>query len=287
MSDIFETLHQGYGQFFSTQKILHEEKSELQHLLIFENDCFGRVLMLDGIVQTTEKDEFIYHEMLAHVPLFSHPNPQRVLIVGGGDGGILREVVRHPTVQCATLVEIDQLVVDLATTYFPFHADGAFDNPKTELIIADASQYVQQAQQQGQTFDVIISDSTDPIGPAEVLFASDFYQACAALLADDGIFVAQNGVYFLQRQEAKTSFTRLQPHFADAGFYHAAVPTYVGGSMLFAWGCHNAALRTTAVEQIVKRFTHAQIDTHYYTPSLHAASFALPRYIEQHLADDA
>ena len=162
-----------------TNRLLFEQKSLHQHLIIFENTRFGRVMTLDGIIQTTEGDEFIYHEMLTHVPLFAHGDAQDVLIIGGGDGGILREVTKHQTVRHITQVEIDEAVIQTCREYLPNHAQGAFDDPRLTLIIDDGMAFVEQTQQR---FDIIISDSTDPIGPGEVLFSSAFYEACRLCL---------------------------------------------------------------------------------------------------------
>ena len=170
---VSETLHDGYQQRFEVSKVLFSEKTEFQDMVIFENPKFGRVLVLDGVIQTTEKDEFIYHEMMVHTPLLANGAAKRVLIIGGGDGGCLREALRHPGVEKVTMVEIDPTVVDLSREYLPMHSDGAFDDPRTDLVIADGLKYVAES---AEKFDVIIVDSTDPIGPGEVLFTDAFYR---------------------------------------------------------------------------------------------------------------
>src|SRR5690606_13589173 len=164
-----ETLHDGWGQTLRIDEVLFEQDSGHQHLLIFRNAMFGTVLALDGVVQTTERDEFIYHEMLTHVPIVAHGACRKVLIIGGGDGGILREVCRHSTVTSITQVEIDPAVIDLSRQYLPNHSQGAFEDPRLKLVIDDSVRFVQQCTER---FDVIISDSTDPHGPAEALFTS-------------------------------------------------------------------------------------------------------------------
>ena len=200
-----ETLYKTYGQSFIVDEILFESKTDHQHLIIFNNEQFGRVMALDGVIQTTEKDEFIYHEMLTHVPLFAHGNAKRVLIIGGGDGGILREVLRHPEVEHVTMVEIDQAVVDMCKQYFPKHSDGAFDDPRVNLVIDDGVDFIVN---NTELYDVIISDSTDPEGPGEVLFSSRFYKGCKESLTEGGILATQNGVSFMQIDEVKTTFIR-------------------------------------------------------------------------------
>jgi len=277
----FETLHPGYGQYFDVDKVLFEQKTEQWHLVIFDNPFFGRVMALDGVIQTTERDEFIYHEMLTHTPLLAHGEAKSVLIIGGGDGGMLREVVKHSAIEQITMVEIDRAVVDMCKEFLPGHSAGAYDDPRVNLVIADGAEFVKNTEQK---FDVIISDCTDPIGPGEVLFHSDFYAACKTCLNDGGIMVAQNGVAFMQIDEVTTSQRRLSQYFSDCSFYSAAVPSYVGGIMTFAWASQQAELRQVPLAVISQRFAAAKLNTRYYTPAIHAASFALPRYIEQALA---
>nr|MDT0251755.1 polyamine aminopropyltransferase [Endozoicomonas sp.] len=205
-----EALTQGYGQTFSVNKMIFEHKTPHQHLVIFENERFARVMALDGIIQTTERDEFIYHEMLTHVPAFAHGNLQNALIIGGGDGGILRELVKHKTIQTITQVEIDQTVIDTCREYLPNHSHGAFDDPRLDLVIDDGMNFVSST---NRRFDLIISDCTDPVGPGEVLFSTSFYQACKDCLREGGIFVAQNGVPFFQPEELTQSSKKLQSLF--------------------------------------------------------------------------
>ncbi|TGG91141.1 polyamine aminopropyltransferase [Natronospirillum operosum] len=278
---ISERLYEGYAQTFEASELLFEVRTEHQHLQIFETPALGRVMMLDGIVQTTEKDEFIYHEMMVHVPLFAHPKPRRVLIIGGGDGGILREVLKHPEVEQVTQVEIDQSVIDLCRQYFPNHSQGAFDDPRANIVIADGREFVAQCQDR---FDVIISDSTDPMGPGEVLFTSDFYADEKRCLNPGGIMVAQNGVPFLQGDEITTTWRRLTPLYQDASFYVAPVPTYVGGFMTLAWATDDPALRRQSAADIASRVQAVQRQNpefrpRYYNEDVHVAAFALPNYI--------
>jgi spermidine synthase len=278
MSHFIETLYPGYGQTFEQSQILFELDTGFQQLSIFDNPVLGRVMTLDGVVQTTEKDEFVYHEMLTHVPMLAHPHPQRVLIIGGGDGGILREVLRHLCVEQVTLVEIDAAVIEMAKQYFPAHSNGAFDDARTRIVIGDGVQFVNES---NETFDVIISDSTDPYGPGEVLFSADFYTAIRARLNAGGVFVAQNGVPFFQLDELKDTARRFAPLFSDSSFFTAAVPTYVGGVMTLAWGATDACLRQTALAEVQKRYEARGIKTRYYTPEMHLASFALPKYVQE------
>ncbi|WP_062267087.1 polyamine aminopropyltransferase [Endozoicomonas arenosclerae] len=277
-----ETLYDGYGQSFSVDEMLFEQKTEHQHLVIFNNKMFGRMMALDGVIQTTEKDEFIYHEMMTHVPILTHGNAKRVLIIGGGDGGILREVLKHKNVEHVTMVEIDGAVVDMCKKWLPNHSAGAYEDPRANLVIDDGINFVSDSEKTPDgSFDVIISDCTDPIGPGEVLFSSDFYAGCKRLLKDGGIFVAQNGVCFMQLDEVETTTRRLGHYMEDCYFYSAAVPTYVGGIMTFAWGSDNPQARNVSLETVTDRFEACGIETRYYTPAIHKAAFALPRYVEK------
>ena len=279
MNSFTETLTDGYGQTLSVDELLFEQHTQHQHLIIFHNRFFGRVMALDGIVQTTERDEFIYHEMMVHVPMLAHGQASRVLIIGGGDGGILREVLKHTAVKQVIQVEIDQAVIDLCKTYLPNHSAGAFDDPRVVIQIADGMAFVRDAQI--EAFDVIISDCTDPVGPGEVLFSSEFYQGCQRLLKPNGIFVAQNGVVFMQPGELITTQRRLSPYFHDTRFYTVAVPTYVGGVMALAWGCQDPQAAELDINTLQRRYLAAALNCRYYTPAIHAASFYLPAYIQQ------
>lgn len=272
MMQFAETLHRGYGQHFQVDQVLYREKTDFQDLVIFENPVFGRVLALDGVIQTTERDNHIYHEMLAHVPILAHGAAENVLIIGGGDGGTLREVVKHP-LERATMVEIDGAVIELSKRYLPKLSAGAFDDPKAEIMIADGLKFVAETERK---YDVIIVDSTDPIGPGEVLFTERFYADCKRCLTPGGVLVTQNGVPLFQPEEVRSGYRKLSGLFSDVGFYLAAVPTYTGGAMALGWATDDAALRGLSVEALQPRFAAAGIQTRYYTPAVHVGSFALP-----------
>ncbi len=278
----YETLHAGFGQYFSVDNVLYREKTAHQDLVIFENAALGRVMALDGVVQTTERDEFIYHEMMTHVPLLAHGSAKRVLIIGGGDGAMLREVSRHKEIEQITMVEIDAGVVTFCQQYLPNHSAGAYDDPRFNLVIDDGVNFVSQC---SEKFDVIISDCTDPIGPGESLFTSAFYAGCKRCLNENGIFVAQNGVCFLQQEEAINSHRKLRHYFGDVSFYQAAIPTYYGGIMTFAWASDNPALRQLDTASLQARFAAADLTCRYYNPAIHTGSFALPQYLLNALAE--
>lgn len=271
-----ETLHPWLAQRLRLDRVLYREKTEHQDLIIFENEKFGRVLTLDGVVQTTEGDEFVYHEMLTHVPLTAHGDAKRVLIIGGGDGGMAREVLKHPEVEHLTMVEIDRSVADMSAEHLPSLSAGAFDDARFNLVITDGAAYVAETDDR---FDVIIVDSTDPIGPGEVLFTAEFYADCKRCLTEGGIVVTQNGVPFVQGTEVTNSWHRLGKSFADVWFFVAPVPTYQGGFMAFGWATDDKAKRSTDLSVLEERFERAGIRTRYYTPAVHQGSFALPRFI--------
>ncbi len=277
MKNFQETLYDAISQNFRIDKMYFEQKTEHQHLMIFHNEVLGRVMTLDGVVQTTEIDEFIYHEMLAHVPIFSHGQAKRILIIGAGGGGMLREVLRHKTVEHVTMVEIDAVVIDRAKEFLPNHSAGAFDDERAYVKIADGMDFVRETEER---FDVIISDSTDPTGPGEVLFSSEFYGQCKRILNEGGVIATQNGVPFFQIDEVKNTRQRMSEHFSDQTFYSAAIPTYYGGVMTFAWGSDEPALRKVSLEELQIRYQKAGIETRYYSPAIHQASFALPKYVQ-------
>ena len=276
-----ETLHPGLHTRLRIDKLLYEGNSDLQHLILFENPEFGRVLALNGVVQTTERDEFIYHEMLAHLPLFAHGAAREVLIIGGGDGGMLEEVLKHQAVTRATLVEIDAGVIKFSKEYLRSICGNAFEDPRTEIVIADGGDHVETT---GDRYDVVIVDSTDPIGPGEILFTERFYTACKRVLAPGGVLVTQNGVPFVQGDELRNTLAALKPLFADTSCYTATVPAYVGGCMAFGWATDDTDLRSVSLDALERRYAGAKLDTRYYTPAVHRAAFALPGYIAELIA---
>lgn len=274
MSWFTETLYDDWQQRLPITRELFRHKTDFQDLIIFETPRFGRVLALDGVVQTTERDEFIYHEMLAHVPMFGHGAAREVLVIGGGDGGTLREVLRHDVAR-ATMVEIDPSVIDLCREHMPSLSDGAFDDPRAEIVVADGCAYMKETDRR---FDVILVDSTDPIGPGEVLFTAEFYGDCRARLNPGGILATQSGVPFMQPEELSNAAERLRAHFEAPRFYVAPVPEYVGGFMAFGFARAGGAAETPAAEELERRFAAANFPTQYYTAAIHAGCFALPAY---------
>lgn len=278
-----ETLYDAWGQRFRVKRELARETSEFQDILIFESETHGRVMMLDGVVQITEADEFSYQEMIAHVPLLAHGDAKRVLIIGAGDGGVLRRVLQHRTVERAVMVEIDGEVIRLAKEFLPGIAGDAWSDPRAEVLVADGIDFVRRAPD--ASFDVVIVDSTDPIGVGEVLFTDEFYANCARLLTPRGLVVNQCGVPQMQAEELRETSIRRGKAFPDIWAYVAAVPTYVGGFMTLGWAAKDAALRHVGVEEIRRRADVAGVleTTGYWTPEMHVGAFHLPPYIARHL----
>ena len=272
-----EALHNDHAQSLRVENILYDSHTEHQRLVVFENGRFGRVLTLDGVVQTTEGDNAIYHEMLTHVPILAHGNATEVLIIGGGDGGMAREVLRHASVRDVTMVEIDAGVIEFSKTYLPSLSDGAFDDPRLDLVITDGAAFVRETDMR---FDVIIVDSTDPVGPGEVLFTDTFYGHAKRCLKPGGILVTQNGVPFMQGDELTNTLRAFKALFANWTCYMATIPTYASGPMAFGWGTDGDA-GDVDLATLQARFEASGLDPYYYTPEVHLGAFALPGYVKK------
>jgi spermidine synthase len=272
----------GFRMTFEVERVIHEMQTEHQHLVLFEHPFFGKMLMLDGATQVTAKDEFVYHEMMTHVPILAHGRAEEVLIVGGGDCGIAEEVLKHKSVRRLTQVEIDASVVEFAREHFPEFTKPVLGNPRFDLVIDDGMKYVARTDRR---FDVIIVDSTDPIGPGKVLFSQKFYTACRRCMTKGAVLVAQRGVPIFQSGELTAGTLKFRKLFADGYCYVAAIPTYVGGHMAMGWATDNIKLRHASVKTIAKRYDKAgRFPTRYWTPEVHVAAFALPRFIGDKVA---
>ena len=278
-----ETLYPDWGQRFLVTQELASVKSDFQDIVVFDSTSHGRVLVLDGAIQITERDEFVYQEMIAHVPLLAHGNAKNVLIIGAGDGGVLKHVLMHKGVERAVMVEIDGEVIRLSKEFLPSIGGDAWTNPRAQVIVGDGIDYVKNAPT--GSFDVIIVDSTDPIGVGEVLFTDEFYENAARILSDNGIIVNQCGVPFMQADELRETSVRRGKFFSFVSAYVAAVPTYVGGYMTLGWAGKNPAQTQVSVEEITARAQAAGITgkSGYWSPHVHVASFWLPPYIAKHL----
>jgi len=266
---------------YKIDRVLYESSTEHQKMRLLEHPRLGKILTLDDVTQTTEKDEFIYHEMMTHVPILAHGAVRHALIIGGGDGGILEEVLKHPGIEKATMVEIDAGVVEFSKRYLSEICKGAFEDPRTDLIIGDGFAFVGDS---AAKYDVIIVDSTDPEGPGEILFTKEFYKRCKDRLTPGGVLVTQNGVPFMQPEELRSSAAHMRNFFADVSCYLATIPTYIGGAMAMGWATDNAGLRKVPVETLEARFIPLSLNSRYYTPEVHKGAFALPPYVGELLA---
>ncbi len=259
---------------FKYKKSLFDKTSAYQNVKIIETEGFGRMLVNDGIVMTCERDEFVYHEMIAHVPLFSHPRPKNVLIIGGGDGGTAREALRHSSLERCVMAEIDSMVVKACKKYLKQTA-VAFDSPKLELRIEDGAHFVAQHE---SAFDIIIVDSSDPIGPSSVLFGADFYKKAHRALKKDGIITAQAESPFYELERQKNRLKICQGLFDTAGFYNYSNLTYPAGHWSFLF----ASKGPHPVKDFQPdRVKSSGLSFRYYNEEIHTASFARPQFAKK------
>lgn len=258
-----------YG--YAVKNTLFSGESEFQKVDVVETYALGKMLFNDNLAMISEKDEFVYHDMISHVPLFTHPNPKKVLVIGGGDGGTLREVIRHESVEKCVMVEIDKLVVDACREHIP-QTSFALDDPKAELIIDDGVKYVAETTEK---FDVIIVDSTDPIGPATPLFGEEFYANVHRILNDNGIVVAQAESPYLNHDMQKTMMKNLSKSFSVRLMYNYTNLTYPGGMWTFAY----ASKGLCPVSDFDKsRVKNSGMEFQYYNSNIHKGSFMLPSF---------
>lgn len=248
---------------------VHKERSKYQEIEVVDTVDFGRMLLLDGVIQTSIRDEFIYHEMLAHVPLFMHPNPKRVLVIGGGDGGTVRETLKHPTVEEVHLVEIDERVIEVSKQYLPELSHG-YNDPRVKITIGDGVEYMRQAR---NAYDVILVDAPDPEGPAVGLFTAEFYGNARDALREDGILAGQTESPFLDPKLVKDIYECIRSQFPFCTLYTAHVPTYSVGIWSFT-----LALRRPEMFGRHRKATE-DFQTRYYNPEIQAAAFAWPQYV--------
>ncbi|OUS69788.1 spermidine synthase [Paenibacillus sp. MY03] len=252
-----------------TKTYVHEQ-TDFQQLDMIETEEFGTMLVLDGMVMTTVRDEFVYHEMVAHPVLSTHPDPEHVLVVGGGDGGVIREVMKHPKVKKAVLVDIDGKVIEYSKTYLPSIA-GELDNPRVEVLVGDGFMHIHDRK---NAYDVIMVDSTEPVGPAANLFTRGFYQGIYEALKEDGIFVAQTDNPWFKAELIKSVNRDVKEVFPIVRVYGANIPTYPSGLWTFTMGSK------TYDPLEVEESSIPELETKYYTPRLHKAAFVLPKFVE-------
>lgn len=283
-SKLAEQLHDGWTQSFDVDgDMLVDQKSAFQHVQIFDNRLVGRVLVLDGIIQLTERDEATYSEMLAHVPVCELGTVKRVMIVGGGDGAIAEELLKHKSIEHIDLVDIDGDVVALCKKLFPNVHKGAFDDPRLTVHVADAFAFLED-EGAADSYDLIIADRPDPVGPAAVLFQTRFYELVKRALTPGGVAVFQTGVPLFQGEELTDTVRQHAEVFAENGTYLVVTPTYMGGFMALTWGSKSEGVRLgdrTRQDDVAARFRDGAIHTDYYTPELHYAAFTLPAFVER------
>ncbi|GHE90189.1 polyamine aminopropyltransferase [Thalassotalea profundi] len=260
------------GLRFKVEKILFSGQSEFQTVDIVETKGHGKMLLNDGLIMVTERDEFAYHDMITHLPLFTHPAPKNVLIIGGGDGGTAREVIRHSNVEKCTMVEIDAMVVNACKQYIP-QTSLALNDKKVNLIIGDGVKFVKET---SEKFDVIIVDSTDPIGPAQPLFGEEFYQDVYNCLSDDGIVVSQGESSWYAIDIQKSLLEVLNRIFPKCFLYNFSNLTYPGGLWCFTL----ASKKYHPIDDFDKqRVKASELSFNYYNAALHTSSFALPSFV--------
>ena len=260
---------------------LYTGKSEFQDVDVFESEEFGKFLTLDGLMMVTEKDEFIYHDMITHVAMATNPSIKKVLVIGGGDGGTVRELTRYSHIEKIDMVEIDKLVVDVSREYLPITA-SKLDDPRVSLYFEDGIRFVADTK---EIYDLILVDSTDPIGPGEGLFTTEFYQNCFNILSDNGILVNQSeSPYYDQfSHEMKRAHKKIKSIFPISKVYQFHMPTYPSGHWLFGF----ASKKLDPIKDVdFDKWNALGIKTKYYNPQLHVGCFALPSYVQEMLDNE-
>ena len=275
-----ETLHDQFGQYFAVDNVLYHEKTDHQDLIIFENAAFGRVMALDGVVQTTERDEFIYHEMISHVPMAVHPQVEKILVIGGGDGGVVRELAKYDTVEQIDVVEADPLLVEVCRKYFPQMA-CSLNDPRVHIYHEDGLRFIRS---KSDAYDLIIIDSPNPFGAGEGLFTKEFYGNCFNALHEDGIMINQHESPFYKEEafQCQRMHKRIIESFPISRIYQAHIPSYPSGHWLFGF----ASKRYHPIHDMDGiQWKLRGIQTKYYLPRLHEGVFALPAYVEELVQD--
>ena len=274
---IYERNEEGFSLGFKVKERLFCGKSDFQKVEIVDTYSHGKVLLNDDLVMLSERDEFAYHDMITHLPLFTHGNPLNVLVIGGGDGGTAREVLRHKSVERCVMIEIDKMVVDACIEHIPVTSKDLTNHPKLELLIEDGVKYVKETKER---FDVIIIDSTDPIGPATPLFGEEFYQNVNRILTDDGIVVSQGESPYYNADVQHSLLSVLNKVFENVYIYNFSNLTYPGGlwSFTFASKSHHP-FHNLDKENIKK----SGLKFKYYNERIHEAAFSLPSFMREKL----
>ncbi|MCK5083205.1 MAG: polyamine aminopropyltransferase [Candidatus Omnitrophica bacterium] len=260
-------------------KLLYKKKTSYQDMQIYDTQRFGKLLLLDGAIQTTEKDEFIYHEMITHPVLFMHPKPENILVIGGGDGGVLREVLKH-RVKKVILVEIDEKVIKFSERYFPSLSKGAFRNSRVKIVIEDGAKFIRETKEK---FDIVIVDSPDPVGVAKVLFSRKFYKGIFPILKEKGIMIRQTGSTVIQDGVLKKNYKILKQVFPYVATQIMAIPAYIGGFFSLTIASKSIDPQQVSYKTVFKKYERLKLKTKYYNPRIHFASMQLPNYVKEEL----
>lgn len=264
---------------FEVKEVLYHERSQYQDIQVFDTTSLGKVLVLDGIIQCTQKDEFSYQEMISFLPLCCHKNPEKVLIVGGGDGGVARDVAKHPKVKEIVQVEIDAKVIEVSKKYLPFMAVG-FESKKLTLHVGDGFEFMKN---HSHEFDVIITDSSDPIGPAVSLFQENYFALMKTALKPNGIVCSQAGTFWDSMDLVKNTLRFCKNQFPKAAYATTSVPTYPCGQIGFVIGSLDERIK---FDQPITTFTDQEIknmNLRYYNNDIHKAAFALPTFVKSQI----
>lgn len=276
--EISDTMWPGEAMTLKVEKVLHHEKSKYQDVLIFKSTDFGNVLVLDNAIQVTERDEYSYQEMIAHLAVNSHPNPKRVLVIGGGDGGVLREVVKHESVEEAVLCDIDEAVIRLSKEYLP-GLSSAYSHPKVKVHIGDGFQFLRDYK---NTFDVIITDSSDPEGPAETLFQKPYFELLNDALTEKGVITTQAESFWIHLPIIKELKKACSEVFPVAEYAWTSIPTYPTGMIGFMVCSKD---KNANVKKPLRTISDEKEDElyKYYNKKVHEASFVLPNWVAKEL----
>ncbi len=269
-----EQLYPSIGQYLQIENIIFSQKTKFQKLLLVKNKILGKTLIIDNIIQTAEYDEFIYHEMICLIPFFTHNNPQNILIIGGGDGGCLKKLIKFKNIKSIILVEIDKEIINCAKKYLFKKKKNPFKDKRVTIKINDGLIFFKKNKKK---FDLIIIDSTDPIGPGKKLFSTLFYKKCYKFLKKGGILTSQNGTYMFQNKDAIKNFQNLNKIFNKVKFYQASIPTYYGGNMLFLLASKKNKLNEINKKKIYNKIKNLKFK--YYNYKIHKSSFALPNFL--------
>lgn len=276
-------LWKGQAMSLKVNKVLDHYRTDFQDLLVFESENHGNVLVLDGVIQVTTRDEFSYQEMIAHIPLMAHPNPKKVLVIGGGDGGVLREVARHKCVEEIVECEIDEGVIIASKKHLPSLAVG-YEDPRVRVEIMDGAKFLEENQ---ESFDVIITDSSDPIGPASVLFETPFYDAMHKSLREGGIVCTQGECMWLHLDLIEPLVSKISQTYSTVEYAYTTIPTYPSGQIGFIVATKGGGASGSVGCKVPQRsLGFPETDLKYYTPELHSAAFVLPAFCQRAIFGD-